>query len=123
MKESTLLAPAGMVNSPYQVARLPEFVIDGSDIDEPSNVLDEDVIVTFGSVTAISSRVTGALPVFVMVVEIVVVPPIPDAKQVLPSLSVELIDEMRILLVVADIGVSEPNPEVSVCFTGLPLLM
>lgn len=121
-KERTRLFPPGIVNNPCQVARAPELVISGSAIDEPPKVLVEESMVTLGSVTAMSSNVTGLVPVLVIVVEIVVVPPTPEEKHV-PVLSFDVTDEILILLVVAEIGVSDPKPEVSVCFTGLPLLM
>jgi hypothetical protein len=100
-KERTRLFPPGIVNNPCQVARAPELVMSGSAIDEPPKVLVEESMVTLGSVTAMSSNVTGLVPV----------------------LSFDVTDEILILLVVAEIGVSAPKPEVSVCFTGLPLLM
>jgi hypothetical protein len=98
-------------------------MLSGSAIAVPPKSLVEGSIVTFGSDTAISSNVTSLVPVLVIVVDIVVKPPIPEAKQLPGEVSFEVTEEIRMLLVVADIGVREPNPEVSVCFTGFPLFM
>lgn len=109
LNESARLAPAGIVNNPCQVATALGPMLSGSAIATPPNVLVEVSIVTFGSDMAISSNVTALVPVLVMVVEIVVVPPTPEAKQLPGAVSFEVTEEIRMLLLVAEIGVSDPN--------------